>query len=167
MRLASLSLFALAAASGCAGTRWSVVDSRPLAVLAVAPAELHGPVDRVLIAQRRATMIGELRAHGYQIVAAPAAGAATLTMKIEGTMIRDSQLHAPDDARHGIFNDLHYQFVVYAVHLDVVDDTGHIVVCGSASANGDPATAVAELTARLERDVPAAAPASASTLAAR
>lgn len=163
MRLTSLSLLALVVGSGCAGSRWSVVDSRPLVAVTVAPAELHGPVDRVLVAQRRATMIGELRAHGYTVLEAATPGVPTLTMKIDGTLIDDSQLHAPDDARHGIYNTLRYQFVAYQVHLDLVDAGGHVVVCGSASSNQDPAGAVAELTAHLVRDVPAAA----STFAAR
>ncbi|MCU1278509.1 MAG: hypothetical protein JWM53_2055 [bacterium] len=163
MRLASLSLFVVIAGSGCAGSRWSVVDSRPLLAVTVAPAELQGPVDRMLVAQRRATMIGELRARGYQVLDHAVAGVPTLTMKIEGTLIEDSQLHAPDDPRHHIINDLHYQFIAYKVHLDVVDSGGHVVVCGSASSNQDPAGAVAELTAHLVRDVPAAA----ATFAAR
>lgn len=161
LRLASL--FALATASGCAATSWSVVDAHPLMAVTVAPAEIGGPVDRVLVAQRRATMIGELRAHGYQVLEAPAAGVPTLTMKVEGTLVDDSKLHAPDDARHRIFNDLHYSFVTYAVHLDVVDGGGRTVACGRASSDGDPATAVAALTSRLLRDVPAAS----STFASR
>ena len=72
-------------------------------------------------------------------------------------LVDDSQLHAPDDPRHHIFNDLHYQFVAYTVHLDVVDGAGRIVACGSATSNADPEGAVAELTARLVRDMPAAA----------
>ena len=163
MRFSSLSFFCLVAASGCAGTRWSVVDARPLVAISLAPAELHGPVDAELVAERRATMVGELRAHGYQVLDARAPGVPTLTMKVDGTLVDDSKLHAPDDPRHHIYNDLHYQFVAYAVHLDVVDGTGHIVVCGSATANQDPASAIAELTARLVRDVPPAA----STYAAR
>ena len=51
MRLVPLSLLALVAASGCAGTRWSVVDARPLIAVAVAPAEVDGPADRA--ARRR------------------------------------------------------------------------------------------------------------------
>jgi hypothetical protein len=163
MRLASLSLFVIIAASGCASSRWSVVDARPLVAVTMAPAEIHGPVDRVLVAQRRATMVGELRARGYQVLDQPAAGVPTLTMKIEGTLFDDSQFHAPDDTRHRIVNDLHYQFIAYKVHVDIVDAAGHIIVCGSASSNEDPAQAVAELTARLVRDVPAAT----TTLAAR
>lgn len=157
MRLVALSLFSLVAGSGCAGSRWSVVDSRPLLAVTVAPAELHGPVDRMLVAQRRAAMIGELRAHGYQVLEQAVAGVPTLTMKIDGTLIDDSQLHAPDDARHGIINDLHYQFIAYKVHLDLVDASGHVAVCGSASSNQDPEGAVAELTAHLVRDIPAGA----------
>jgi hypothetical protein len=157
MRFASLSLFVVIAGSGCASSRWSVVDARPLVAVTVAPAEVHGPVDRVLVEQRRATMIGELRAHGYQVLETAAPGVPTLTMKVDGTLIEDSQLHAPDDVRHGIYNDLHYQFVAYKVHLDLVDAAGHVVVCGTASSNQDLANAVAELTARLVRDVPAAA----------
>ena len=163
MRLFSLSLLVIVAGSGCAGSRWSVVDARPLVAVTVAPAELHGPVDRLLVAQRRGAMLGELRARGYQVLEAAAAGVPTLTVKFEGTLVDDSQLHAPDDARHGIRNDLHYQFVSYQVHLDVVDASGRIVVCGSASSNQDPEGAVAELTARLVHDVPAAA----ATYAAR
>jgi hypothetical protein len=152
----SLSLLATAALSGCAGARWSVVDSRPLIAVHVAPAELHGAVDGELVAQRRATFIGDLRAHGYQVLDAPTPGVPTLTMKVDGTLIDDAKLHAPDDARHHIYNDLHYQFVAYQVHLDVVDAAGHIVVCGSASADQDPQKAMATLATRLVRDVPAA-----------
>ena len=72
-------------------------------------------------------------------------------------MFDDSKLHAPDDPRHQIFNDLHYQFVDYHVHLDVVDAAGRVVVCGTASADRDPESAMNELTARLVRDVPPAA----------
>lgn len=163
MRVASLSLFALIAASGCAGSRWSVVDSRPLLAVAVAPAELHGPVDAALVDARRAAMIGELRANGYQVLESATPGVATLTMKIEGTLVSDEQMHAPDDSRHHIFNDLHYAFVDYKVHIDVIDAGGHIVVCGSASADRDPEGAFHELTAHLVHDVPPAA----STFAAR
>jgi hypothetical protein len=151
-----LSLVAVFSASGCAATRWSVVDARPLMAITVAPVEMHGAVDVVLVEQRRATMIGDLRAHGYQVLDFASPGVPTLTMKVEGTLIDDSKLHAPDDSRHHIINDLHYQFVEYAVHVDLVDGGGRTVVCGRASANNDPATAVADLTARLERDVPAA-----------
>ena len=42
MRSLSLSLFAVVAASGCAGARWTVADSHPVVAVAVAPAELHG-----------------------------------------------------------------------------------------------------------------------------
>lgn len=163
LTLFSLSLFALAAVSGCASARWSVVDARPLPAVVVAPVELHGPVDRVLVGQRRATMIGALRAHGYQVLEAPTAGMPTLTMKVEGTLLDDSKMHAPDDARHHIFNDLTYAFVVYSVHVDILDGNGHIVVCGSASSDADPAGALARLTERLVRDVPPAA----STVASR
>ncbi|MGZ3429938.1 MAG: hypothetical protein ACXVCV_24980 [Polyangia bacterium] len=153
----------LIAASGCAGTRWSVVEARPLMAIAVAPAELGGRVDKLLVAQRRAAMIGQLRARGYQVLDKAPPGVPTLTMKVDGRIVDDSQLHAPDDPRHNIYNDLHYQFVAYTVHLDVVDGGGHIVACGSASSNMDPATAVAELTAHLVHDLPAAP----STYAAR
>jgi hypothetical protein len=163
MRLVPLSLFALVAASGCAGARWSVVDARPLVAITVAPAEIHGPVDAELVAQRRGTLIGELRAHGYQVLDAAAPGVPMLKLAVSGSVVTDAQLHAPDDPRHRIFNDLHYAFVAYTVHLDVVDGAGRVMVCGSASSNHDPATAVAELTARLVRDVPAAG----STYAAR
>jgi len=153
------SLFLVMTASGCAATRWSVVDARPLVAVNVAPVELRGAVDRVLVAQRRAAMIGELRAHGYQVLETPAPGVPTLTMKVEGTIVDDSKLHAPDDPRHHIFNDLHYWFVEYAVRFDLVDGSGRVVASGSASASGDPATAVAALTSRFERDLPAAPPA--------
>ena len=156
MRLVPLSLFALVAASGCAGARWSVVDARPLVAVAVAPAEIHGPVDKLLVARRRAALIGELRAHGYQIADAAAPGVPTLALKVDGRIVDASQLHAPDDPRHNIYNDLRYQFIAYTVHLDVGDGNGHLVACGSASANVDPATAVAALTARLVHDLPAA-----------
>ena len=154
MRFTSLSLSLLSLVAGCAGTRWSVVDARPLLAVAVAPAEVQGPVDRVLVAQRRGTLIGELRAHGYQVLETAAPGVPTLTMKIEGTLVDDSKFHAPDDPRHHIYNDLHYSFVEYRVHVDIVDAGGRVVVCGSASSNADPAAAVAELTANLVRDVP-------------
>jgi hypothetical protein len=161
MRLSSLSLsvslFGLVFVSGCAGTRWSVVDSRPLVAVTVAPAEIHGPVDRVLVAQRRASMIGELKARGYQVLEDKTPGVPTLTMKVDGKLIDDSQMHAADDPNHGIYNTLRYQFVAYEVHLDLVDAGGHVVVCGSASSNQDPEGAVAELTANLVRDIPAAA----------
>jgi hypothetical protein len=157
MRLASLPLFVLVFGSGCASARWSVVDARPLVAVTVAPIEVHGPVDRVLVAQRRAAMIGELRARGYQVLEAPAPGVPTLTMKVDGTIVDDWQMHAPDDPPHGIYNTLRYRFVAYKIRLDLVDAGGRVVVCGSASSNQDPAAAVAELTALLVRDVPAAA----------
>lgn len=164
MRLASLSLLSLAAiGSGCAGARWSVVDSHPLLAVTVAPAELHGPVDRALVGKRRNTMIGELRARGYQVLETAAPGVPTLTMKIDGKLIDDSQLHAPDDPRHGVYNTLRYQFVAYSVRLDLVDGGGHVMASGSASSNQDPEGAVAELIAHLVRDVPVTS----STYAAR
>ena len=156
MRFSWLSLSVLVAMSGCASSRWSFVATRPLAAITVAPAEMHGPVDRVIVAQRRATLIGVLRARGYRVLDNPAPGVPTLTIRFEGKMIDDSQLHAPDDARHGIYNDLHYQFVAYRVQLDVVDGSGHPVASGSASSDQDPEGAVTELTALLVRDVPAA-----------
>lgn len=163
MRLLPLSLFALVAVSGCAGARWSVVEARPLMAVAIAPAELVGPVDKLLIMQRRAAMISQLRARGYQVLDRAAPGIPILTMKVDGRIVDDSQFHAPDDLRHNIYNDLHYQFVVYTVHVDIVDGSGRIVACGSASSNMDPAPAVAELTAHLVRDLPAAS----ATYAAR
>jgi hypothetical protein len=165
MRVASLSLslFALVFVSGCAGARWSVTDHRPLMAVTVAPAEIHGTVDGALVARRRAAMIGELRAHGYQVLEAAAAGVPSLTLKVQGRLVDDAQLHAPDDVAHGIRNDLRYQFVAYEIHLDLVDAAGRVVVCGSASSNQDPEGALGELTARLLRDVPAAA----TTYAAR
>ena len=163
MRSLLLTLLCTLAASGCAGTHWSVVDSRPLMAVTVAPAELHGPLDRTLVTARRYQMIDELRAHGYQVLEAAAPGVPTLTMKIEGALITDSALHAPDDPRHNIYNDLHYAFVDYKVHIDLVDAGGRIVVCGSASSDHDPEGALTTLTAHLVRDVPSAA----STLATR
>jgi hypothetical protein len=157
MRLASLSLFALVAVTGCAGTRWAVADSSPLLAVTVAPAEVQGPVDRVLVAKRRATLIAELRAHGYQVLETPAAGVPLLTLTFDGAIVDDSKLHAADDPRHHIYNDLHYQFVAYTVQLNLVDATGHVVVRGTASSDADPRAAVAELTANLVRDVPAVA----------
>jgi hypothetical protein len=157
MRLASLSLLALVSASGCAATRWAVADTSPLYAVTVAPAEVQGPVDRVLVAKRRAVFIGELRAHGYQVLETPAAGVPLLTMTFAGALVDDAKLHAPDDPRHHIYNDLHYQFVAYTVELALVDATGHLVVRGVASSNVDPGAAVAELTANLVRDVPAVA----------
>jgi hypothetical protein len=157
MRLVSLSLLALVTASGCAGTSWAVADPSPLVAVTVAPAVVDGPVDHVLVAKRRASMIGELRAHGYHVLETAAAGVPLLTMTFQGALVDDSKLHAPDDPRHHIYNDLHYQFVEYMVRLDLVDATGHVVVHGTPTANGDPASAVAELTAHLVRDVPAVA----------
>lgn len=156
MRLGSLALFALVAVSGCAGTRWSVVDSHPLVAVRFAPAELHGPVDALLVAHGRAAMAEELRARGYQVLDVAAPGVPTLTMKIDGALVDDSQMHAPDDARHNMFNDLHYRFIDYKVHIDVVDAGGHILVCGSASAPRDPESAMNELTAHFVRDIPPA-----------
>ena len=156
MRCVPLSLIALVAVSGCAGTRWSVTGAHPLIAVAVPPAEVGGFVDAHLVAERRSVMIGELRARGYQVLGTAPAGVPTLRLKIEGRLVDDSLLHAPDDPRHNIYNDLHYRFVAYSVHLDVVDGGGRILACGHASSNGDPEAAVAELTARLVRDLPAA-----------
>jgi hypothetical protein len=163
MRLGSFALLCAVVASGCAGARWSVADSTPILAVTMAPAELHGPVDRALVAQRRTAMIGELRAHGYQVLENSAPGVPLLAMTIEGTMIDDSQLHAPDDPRHHIYNDLHYRFVGYNVHIDVIDSGGHVIVCGRASADRDPAGAMSELVAHLLHDVPPAV----ATFAAR
>ncbi len=156
MRLAPLSLLSLVAASGCAGTRWSVVDARPLVAVSVAAVETRGPVDRTLVAERHQGLVNELRAHGYAVLDQPAPGVPTLTMKVAGELVDDSRLHAPDDPRHHIYNDLHYQFVAYDVHVDVTNAFGKIVVCGSAKSNQDPAGAVDELVARLVHDVPPA-----------
>ncbi|HXU71858.1 MAG TPA: hypothetical protein VN947_21135 [Polyangia bacterium] len=158
MRFGSLALFTLVAVSGCAGTRWSVVDTHPLLAVRFAPAELHGTVDALLVEHGRAAMAEELRARGYQVLDAPSAGVPTLTMKIEGALVDDAQMHAPDDARHNMFNDLHYRFIDYKVHIDVVDAGGRILVCGSASAPRDPENAMNELTAHLVRDIPPATP---------
>ena len=162
-RLVSLSLLSIVAASGCAGARWSVVDSRPLAAITVAPAEVQGPVDIALVASRRAEMINALRARGYAVLEKASPGVPSMTMKVKGELIDDSRLHAPDDPRHHIINDLHYQFVAYDVHVDVVNAAGNILACGSARAEQDPARAMTTLRTLLERDVPPAT----ATLATR
>lgn len=163
MRLLPLSFLSLAAASGCAGARWSVSDARPLVAISVAPTEVHGPVDVALVATRRAEMMKELRARGYAILEQAAPGVPQLKMKVQGELVDDSRLHAPDDPRHHIINDLHYQFVAYDVYVDVVNGAGKIIVCGSAQATQDPARAMTALTTLFVRDVPPAT----TTLAAR
>jgi hypothetical protein len=163
MRVASLSLLSLVAASGCAGARWSVVDARPLQAITVGPAEVDGPVDVALVQRRRSEMIAALRARGYAVLADQAPGVPSLTMTVKGELVDDSRLHAPDDRSHHIYNDLHYQFVAYDVHVDVVNAAGKILACGNAQASQDPARAMTTLTALIARDVPPAT----ATLAAR
>ena len=62
-------------------------------------------------------------------------------------------MHAPDDRRHNMTNDLHYTFVVYHVEIELVDG-GNVVAMGSANSDVDPAPALRALSQRLFSDVP-------------
>jgi hypothetical protein len=159
MRLASLSIVALLA-PGCVSARWTVADRRPLQTVVVRPAEVAGDADPVLVAQRRAALIDSLRARGYDAVdgGEDTNGLPYLKLAIDGKRLTDDQLHAPDDARHHIYNDLHYQFVVYKVALTVVAADGKLVARGQAEADSDPAPAMRALALKLFEDVPPSAP---------
>jgi hypothetical protein len=160
MRLASFStasLFAVAAASGCAGANWTVADSHPVAAIAVAPAEVHGLASPKVAAHQRLALINELRARGYAIVedkgqAQP--GVARVALRFDGAGVSDKQMHGPDDVRHGIVNDLSYYFVAYKVRLDVVESDGRVVAQGAAEANQDPSAVMKKLTEKLVSDMP-------------
>ena len=156
MRFTSLSLLLLALAPACANTRWSVAAPRPIAAIAVAPAEIAGAANPKLVAQRRSALITALRARGYQVFDGADAtdGVPQLTLKVGGSLIDDSQLHAPDDERHHIYNELHYQFVVYQVQLALSDAGGRVLAHGSAQADRDPQDALESLTARMVQDLP-------------
>ncbi|MDB4966655.1 MAG: hypothetical protein JWN44_2344 [Myxococcales bacterium] len=164
MRFASfstVSLFAVVAASGCAGARWTVNDTRPVLALTVAPADVQGMANPKVVALERVALINELRAHGYVIVdedAAGTPGVARVALSFHGTEVSDAQMHAPDDSRHHIYNDLRYSFVAYKVKLDVTAADGRVVASGTGEANGDPSAVMKGLTHRLVTDVPALRP---------
>ena len=157
MRSLSLSFFAVVAASGCAGARWTVADTHPVVAVAVAPAETHGAANAKVAAAQRQALIATLRARGYSIVedngrALP--GTARIALRFDGHTVSDAQMHAPDDVRHNIYNDLSYSFVAYKVRLDVTTADGSKMAEGAGEANGDPSGVMKKLTERLVTDVP-------------
>ena len=157
MRSLSLSLFAVVAASGCAGARWTVADSRPVIAVAVGPAETHGAADATVAAAQRQALIEALRVRGYSIVddgdrALP--GVARIALSFDGARVSDAQMHAPDDKRHNIYNDLSYSFVAYKVRLEIIGADGSKLAEGAGEANGDPSGVMKKLTERLVNDVP-------------
>jgi hypothetical protein len=163
MRLSLIPCFAVFA-SGCVSASWSVDrgTARPLTTIAVAPVELSGEADPRVAATRRAGLVESLRARGYD-VRDEAPGIPLLKIKLSGKGVSDAQMHAPDDRRHGIENDLHYYFVAY--HVDAELTFGdHVVAMGSAESNQDPAPALRALALHLFNDLPPSLP---TTMASR
>ena len=156
MRSLSASLFVTALlASGCAGARWSIASTRPVATVVVAPARVVGTCNPKVVVAQRNTLIANLRARGYDVVDGEGKpGLPRVQLTFAGKLIDDSMMHAPDDDRHHIYNDLHYVFTAYQVNLDLVDGNGQVVAHGLAESDGDPAKAVRALTARFVHDIP-------------
>jgi hypothetical protein len=158
MRLARMLPF-IVAASGCVSARWSLESPRTVSTLAVAPVATAGLADPKLAIARRASLVASLRARGY-LVRDPAPGVPLLSLTLSGRGISDAQMHAPDDPRHNIENDLHYFFVAYHVDVTVHDGDGRLLAHGSADSDQDPAPALRVLELRLAGDLPPRAGAS-------
>jgi hypothetical protein len=165
MRLLPLSLVAMLA-PGCVSARWTVTTPRALPMVAVDPAEVSGACDLKLVQTRRAALIESLRKRGYDVFENDDARPMPhLSLAVKGTIIDDSQMHAPDDPRHHIVNDLHYQFVSYRVAVKVVGQDGAMLVEGSAVADRDPGPALRVLALKMFEDVPPTQPAQHSVAA--
>ena len=159
MRLLPLSLVAMLA-PGCVSARWTVTAQRALPMVAVGPAEVSGACDLKLVQARREALIDSLRKRGYDVFENDDTRPMPhLTLAVKGTIVDDSQMHAPDDPRHHIVNDLHYQFVSYRVAVTVVDHDGAMLAQGSAEADRDPGPALRVLALKMFEDVPPAQPA--------
>jgi hypothetical protein len=159
MRLLPLSLVAMLA-PGCVSARWTVTEQRALPMVAVGPAQVSGACDLKLVQTRREALIESLRKRGYEVFEGDDTRAmAHVTLTVKGTIIDDSQMHAPDDARHHIVNDLHYQFVSYRVAVTVVDHDGAMLAQGSAEADRDPGPALRVLALKMFEDTPPTQPA--------
>jgi hypothetical protein len=156
MRLGSLlpGLAFVFVASGCVSASWSIDrhGARSLSAVAVAAVELAGDAEPKLADTGRDGLIDSLRARGYA-VEDERPGVPLLKIRLSGKRVSDDQMHAPDDRRHNMTNDLHYSFVVYHVELELVDGA-NIVARGSANSDIDPAAALRVLSQRLFSDVP-------------
>src|SRR5207253_1540949 len=93
-----------------------------------------------LVAARRAALVESLRARGYDTIDAgkDAPGVPRLLLDVDGRLVDDTMMHAPDDERRHIVNDLHYHFVIYHVGVTVIDGDGALVARGTAEADRDP-----------------------------
>lgn len=166
-RLVPLALLAVAAV-GCSETRWTTTAARPLPALVVTSPKLSGTVDPALVQQRQQALVASLRQRGYDVFESDdAKGLPRIEVSFAGDMIDDSQMHAPDDARHHIRNNLYYHFVAYHVGFTVVGADGRVVAQGSAESDRDPAGAIRALEHKLFADVPPAAETSTPTKLAR
>ncbi len=156
MRLLPLSLVAMLA-PGCVSARWTVTAQRTLPMVAVGPAQVSGACDLQLVQARRGALIESLRKRGYDVYEGDdTRSMAHVSLTVKGTIIDDSQMHAPDDSRHHIVNDLHYQFVSYRVAVTVVDHDGAMLAQGSAEADRDPGPALKVLALKMFEDTPPA-----------
>lgn len=159
MRSRSSSLFAATLAvagcalAGCATTQWNAGAPHAVVTLAVAPAFVDGGCDAKEAVAGRARLIAELRRHGYTVVDGAANDVPMLQLTFAGHVVTDAAMHAPDDPRHQIANDLHYAFTRYAVDLVIVEH-GQLVARGRAESDRDPSPAVAALMSHVVRDVP-------------
>jgi hypothetical protein len=163
MRLSSVLPWLTILASGCVSASWSIDRSaRPVTAIAVAPIEIAGDADPNVASARRDSLVDSLRARGYD-VRDEAPGIPVVKLKLTGKGVSDLQMHAPDDRRHHIENDLHYYFVAYHVELEV-SDGNRIVATGAADSNQDPAPALRALAGHLYTDVP---PSSTGNIASR
>ena len=157
MRLIPLSVLAVLA-PGCVSARWTVAQRSTLSTVVVCPARVSGDADSTLVAARRKALIDSLRARGYDAIdgIVEPSDVPRVVLDVDGRRITDEELHAPDDTRRHIVNNLHYSFVVYQVGLTVLDQGGGVVAKGRAEADRDPGPAVRALAMKLFEDVPPA-----------
>lgn len=167
LRALSLSLLGLFAA-GCSSTQWSTSAARPLPVVVVTSPKVTGTVDIALVKQRQGALIASLRQRGYDVFESDdVRGLPHMQVSFAGDMIDDSQMHAPDDARHHIYNSLTYHFVAYHVGFTVYGSDGRVVAQGSAESDRDPEGALKALSSKLFADVPPVVEPAAHTALAR
>lgn len=159
MRLVPLSVLAVLA-PGCVSARWMVSQPQPraLSTVVVCPAHVSGDADPTMVESRRKALIDSLRARGYDAIDGfdEPEGVPKVMLDFAGRRITDEEMHAPDDTRHRIINNLHYSFVVYQVGLTVLDQSGGVVAKGHAEADRDPAPALRALAMKMFEDVPPA-----------
>jgi hypothetical protein len=117
---------------------------------------VSGDADQTLVASRRQALIESLRARGYDAIDGfdEPEGVPRVLLSFEGRRLTDEEMHAPDDVRHRIVNNLHYSFIVYEVGLTVIDQSGGMVAKGHAESDRDPAPALRALAMKMFEDVP-------------